>query len=264
MSGSRVDSAWASARVHRAAQALSTLRALRAWRAWRAWRVWRALRRTGSSPPHPQPATAPPQVASWKDSELYGKFIGISTFFNPGRHQNKVDNFRKFHASVAAQGLQLLCVELVFGPATESPFQLNSTDCEILIQRRTGAGNTLWQKERLLNIALENLPNSVDKVMWLESILTMLAILTTLTTHTTLTALTALTTPTTPTTFTTLTTPTTLTTFTARTSLTTSTSTTPIRLSSLTTPTKLTEGDVARLRSYLPERRLGARDGRAA
>ena len=37
------------------------------------------------------------------DSELYGKFIGISTFFNPGRHPNKVDNFRKFHSSVAAQ-----------------------------------------------------------------------------------------------------------------------------------------------------------------
>ena len=43
------------------------------------------------------------QVASWMDSELYGKFIGISTFFNPGRHQNKVDNFRKFRSSVAAQ-----------------------------------------------------------------------------------------------------------------------------------------------------------------
>jgi len=58
-------------------------------------------------------------------------------------------------------------VELVFGEAT--PYQLEPTDCEILIQRRTAAGNTLWQKERLLNVALENLPNSVDKVMWLDS-----------------------------------------------------------------------------------------------
>ena len=109
-----------------------------------------------------------------------GKFIGISPFFNPGRHQNKVDNFRKFRASVAAQGLQMLCVELVFGEDT--PFQLSGpdetdaaagrpseADCEILIQRRTTAGNTLWQKERLLNIALENLPRTVDKVMWLDS-----------------------------------------------------------------------------------------------
>ena len=31
------------------------------------------------------------------------------------------------------------------------------------------AGNTLWQKERLLNIAIENLPKTVEKVMWLDS-----------------------------------------------------------------------------------------------
>jgi len=28
----------------------------------------------------------------------------------------------------------------------------------------TSEGNTLWQKERLLNIALDNLPHSVEKV----------------------------------------------------------------------------------------------------
>ena len=146
------------------------------------------------------------KLAAWIDSASYGRFIGITTFFNPGRHQNKVDNFRKFRASVAAQGLQLLCVELVFGETT--PFQLRGTspirpeepeevqqgakdgrmtpawsasaaaasameasspievaaDCEILVQQRTAASNTLWQKERLLNIALDNLPHTVDKV----------------------------------------------------------------------------------------------------
>ena len=131
-----------------------------------------------------------------------GKFMGITTFFNPGRHANKVDNFRKFRASVAAQGLQMLCVELVFGeeadfqlvaaeniasreavvdddrqplisgrsgPSTPIGSQPQAPDCDILIQRRTPAGNTLWQKERLLNIALENLPHTVTKVMWLDS-----------------------------------------------------------------------------------------------
>ena len=83
----------------------------------------------------------------------------------------QVDNFRKFRASVAAQGLQMLCVELVFGDST---FQLldassDAPDCEIMVQRRTSEGNTLWQKERLLNIALDNLPASVTKVMWLDS-----------------------------------------------------------------------------------------------
>lgn len=108
------------------------------------------------------------KVSSWLESDSYGKFIGITPFFNPGRHENKVDNLRKFRASVKAQGLQMLCVELVFGGA-DVHYQLRDNDCEILIQRRTTSGNTLWQKERLLNIALDNLPNTVDKVMWLDS-----------------------------------------------------------------------------------------------
>ena len=111
------------------------------------------------------------KVDDWLSSDSYGKFIGISTFFNPGRHENKVENFRKFKGAVAAQGLQMLCVELVFGDST---FQLldassDAPDCEIMVQRRTSEGNTLWQKERLLNIALDNLPASVTKVMWLDS-----------------------------------------------------------------------------------------------
>ena len=65
------------------------------------------------------------RLASWIDSDSYGRFIGITTFFNPGRHQNKVDNFRKARSSVAAQGLQMLCVELVFD---NEPFQLRGPD----------------------------------------------------------------------------------------------------------------------------------------
>jgi hypothetical protein len=149
----------------------------------------------GAPPPNAVEANSG-RLAGWIDSDSYGKFIGITTFFNPGRHQNKVDNFRKFRAGVAAQGLQLLCVELVFGG--ETSFQLRGADagsnddgnaaeggddedadastserqpadCEILIHRRTMSQNTLWQKERLLNVALENLPRTVDKVMWLDS-----------------------------------------------------------------------------------------------
>ena len=106
------------------------------------------------------------KVASWIESEAYGKFIGVSTFFNPGRYENKVDNFRKFRRSVSAQGLRMLCVELAFGLAQH---QLAAADCDIMVHRRTALGNTLWQKERLLNVALEVLPKTVEKVMWLDS-----------------------------------------------------------------------------------------------
>ena len=38
----------------------------------------------------------------------------------------------------------MLCVELVFG---EEAFQLHSDDCDILLQRRTAAGDTLSNPE---------------------------------------------------------------------------------------------------------------------
>ena len=47
-----------------------------------------------------------------------------------------MDNFRLFRASVKAQGLQMLCVELTFGDPSVS-FQLRADDCDILLQRRT-------------------------------------------------------------------------------------------------------------------------------
>ena len=49
-----------------------------------------------------------------------------------------MDNFRLFRASVKAQGLQMLCVELTFGDPSV-PFQLRADDCDILLQRRTAA-----------------------------------------------------------------------------------------------------------------------------
>eukprot|EP00959_Pyramimonas_sp_CCMP1952_P145771 3051963-Pyramimonas_sp.AAC.1 len=60
-----------------------------------------------------------------------------------------------------AQGLPLVVVELAFGTA---PFQLKPTeDAELLIQRRTDPQNVLWQKERMLNLALEKLTPNCTK-----------------------------------------------------------------------------------------------------
>lgn len=59
--------------------------------------------------------------------------------------------------------MPLLAVELRFG---NQPFELSPTDADILI--RIGGGDRLWQKERLLNVALQHLPPACDKVMWLD------------------------------------------------------------------------------------------------
>ncbi len=95
--------------------------------------------------------------------KLPGTFWGITTFFNPVRYDNKIQNYRKFRESSKRQGLNLLCVELAFG---DNPFELSKEDADILIQIR--GGDILWQKERLLNIGLEHLPKDCDKVAWLD------------------------------------------------------------------------------------------------
>jgi len=97
-----------------------------------------------------------------------GQIWGITSFFNPEGYQNKIDNFRLFRKRTTfGQGLPLVVVELAFGTL---PFQLKEkTDAEVLIQRRTDPQNVLWQKERMLNIALDYLPSNCTKVVWLDA-----------------------------------------------------------------------------------------------
>jgi hypothetical protein len=56
----------------------------------------------------------------------------------------------------------LVAVELSFG----EEFQLACGDADILVQLHSSA--VLWQKERLLNVALKSLPKACDKVAWLD------------------------------------------------------------------------------------------------
>ncbi|MFA5856461.1 MAG: hypothetical protein WC867_03820 [Candidatus Pacearchaeota archaeon] len=95
--------------------------------------------------------------------KLAGDFYGITTFFNPARYSNKLKNFRKFRKSTKKQGLKLIVVEAVFG---NQKFQLKKDDAEIIIQLK--ATSILWQKERMINIGLSYIPNTCDKIAWLD------------------------------------------------------------------------------------------------
>ena len=83
----------------------------------------------------------------------------ITCYFNPMRYQRRLANFRIFRDRLQ---LPLVAVELAYG----QEFELQAQDAEILIQLRDGA--VLWQKERLLNIALQALPSSCHRVAWLD------------------------------------------------------------------------------------------------
>lgn len=84
---------------------------------------------------------------------------GITTFFNPCQYQSKLANYRIFRKFLP---IPLLAVELSFN----ARFELGYSDADILIQIH--GGDVMWQKERLLNIALKSLPETCDKVTWLD------------------------------------------------------------------------------------------------
>jgi hypothetical protein len=88
---------------------------------------------------------------------------GITTYFNPARYLTKLRNLEQFAQRVRQQGLKLLIIELAF---PEAPFAVPAHFADTLMQLRSGA--VLWQKERLLNIAIARLPAMCDKVVWLD------------------------------------------------------------------------------------------------
>lgn len=94
---------------------------------------------------------------------LPGEIWGVTAFFNPARYGNKLEHLRRCAGGVRAQGLKLLVVELAFG---DTPFEVPDDVCDEVVRRRTTS--VLWQKERLLNIGLANLPPACDKVVWLD------------------------------------------------------------------------------------------------
>ena len=84
----------------------------------------------------------------------------ITSYFNPMRYKRKLANYRLFREHLP---LPLLTVELSFGA---NDFDLREGEADILIQLR--GGDVLWQKERLLNVALRALPSECTKVVWLD------------------------------------------------------------------------------------------------
>lgn len=83
----------------------------------------------------------------------------IASYFNPAGDKRRLLNYRAFRARLT---VPLVVVELSFS----GEFDLRPEDAEILIQLR--GCDVMWQKERLLNIALHHVPSSVRKIAWLD------------------------------------------------------------------------------------------------
>lgn len=83
----------------------------------------------------------------------------ITSYFNPARYARRLSAYRIFRRSL---GVPLLTVE----HGSRNGLDLGDGDAEILVQ--VSGGDTMWQKERLLNLALDALPPECDTVAWLD------------------------------------------------------------------------------------------------
>jgi len=85
----------------------------------------------------------------------------VSCYFNPERYHTKRRNLDLFRQNLERQHVQYTIVECAFRGA---PFEL-PLDPKVL---RIRANDVMWQKERLLNCAIETIPIGVTKVAWLD------------------------------------------------------------------------------------------------
>ena len=83
----------------------------------------------------------------------------ITAYFNPMRFKSRRANYQVFRERL---DLPLVAVEL----AHDFDFDLRDADADVLIRVR--AGDVMWQKERLLNIALSGLPADCGRVVWID------------------------------------------------------------------------------------------------
>ncbi len=83
----------------------------------------------------------------------------ITSYFNPVGYASRLRNYHVFRANLA---VPLAVVEL----SRNGHFELHQDDAEIVVQI-TGR-DVLWQKERLLNVALGRLPEDCGHVAWLD------------------------------------------------------------------------------------------------
>lgn len=83
----------------------------------------------------------------------------ITCYYNPLGYASRLANYHRFRAELK---VPLVTVEWSLHGSTD----LVEGDAEILIQ--VESPDLLWQKERLLNLAIEAVPRSCDKIAWLD------------------------------------------------------------------------------------------------
>lgn len=94
-----------------------------------------------------------------KSAARSGDLWAITCFFNPAGFKRRLETYRLFRKRLA---VPLVAVEF----SHDGNFQLLQEDADVLVQIE--GGDVMWQKERLLNIAMKHVPVACKKIAWLD------------------------------------------------------------------------------------------------
>lgn len=86
----------------------------------------------------------------------------ITCYFNPRNYRTKLRNYNAFSRPFLNAGIALFTIELAFD---NNDFQLDASPTVLQIK----GGDALWQKERLLNYLISQLPPKFEKVVWADA-----------------------------------------------------------------------------------------------
>jgi hypothetical protein len=86
----------------------------------------------------------------------------VTAYFNPAGFRSKRVNYDRFRERIEAPGIPFVTVECALGGR---PFELPAGPNV----RRVHGRDVMWQKERLLNVAITELPEACRKVAWLDA-----------------------------------------------------------------------------------------------
>lgn len=100
-------------------------------------------------------------------SNQHSSLWALTSYFNPSRYHTKLRNFKAFHQSLK---IPLVVAELIMGnQESDLSSYLSSTENPgDTIHLQIHGNSVMWQKERLLNLALAKVPSTVDHIAWID------------------------------------------------------------------------------------------------
>jgi GR25 family glycosyltransferase involved in LPS biosynthesis len=99
-------------------------------------------------------------VKSFRDDKIVPKLAVITTFFNPNNYVNLKYNYLTFSKKIKEK-CDLFTIELSY----DNNFFIED---ENVVRIKGNETNILWQKERLLNILLEKVPQEYTNIAWVD------------------------------------------------------------------------------------------------